>query len=63
LREHGISVRYFPIIEHLSKSHTLDLVIFRTKPDRKESYEELRKYCRNVSYVQNQVPGNGNVRN
>jgi glycosyltransferase involved in cell wall biosynthesis len=53
LREHGISVRYLPIIEHLSKSHTLDLVIFRRRPDRKESYEELRKYCRNVSYVQN----------
>jgi glycosyltransferase involved in cell wall biosynthesis len=53
LREHGISVRYFPIIEHLSKSHTLDLVIFRRRPDRKESYEVLRKYCRNVSYVQN----------
>ena len=32
LREHGISVRYFPIIEHLSKSHTLDLVIFRPRP-------------------------------
>ena len=53
LREHGISIRYFPIIEHLSKSHTLDLVLFRPNPDRKESYEELRKYCRNVSYVQN----------
>jgi glycosyltransferase involved in cell wall biosynthesis len=53
LREHGISIRYFPIIEHLSKSHTLDLVLFRPNPDEKESYEELRKYCRNVSYVQN----------
>jgi len=53
LREHGISIRYFPIIEHLSKSHVLDLVIFRPRPDRKESYEDLRKYCRNVSYVQN----------
>ena len=53
LREHGISVRYFPIIEHLSKSHTLDLVIFRARPDKKDSYEVLRRYCRNVSYVQN----------
>lgn len=53
LREHGISIRYFPIIERLSKSHILDLVIFRPSPEKKESYEELRKYCRNVSYVQN----------
>jgi glycosyltransferase involved in cell wall biosynthesis len=53
LREHGISIRYFPIIEHLSKSHTLDLVIFRPRPDKKESYEALRKFCRNVSYLQN----------
>jgi hypothetical protein len=53
LREHGISVRYFPIIEHLSKFHVLDLVIFRPRPDKRESYELLRHYCRNVSYVQN----------
>jgi Glycosyltransferase len=53
LRDHGISVRYFPIIEYLSKSHVLDLVIFRAHPDKKKSYEVLRKYCRNVSYVQN----------
>lgn len=53
LREHGISVRYFPILEHLSTSHTLDLVIFRPSPDKKEGYEALRKYCRNVSYLQN----------
>lgn len=53
LRDNGISVRYFPIIKHLSKSHVLDLVIFRLNPGRKEGYEELRKYCRDVSYVQN----------
>jgi glycosyltransferase involved in cell wall biosynthesis len=53
LQEHGISIRYFPIIEHFSKSHVLDLVIFRPRQDKTESYEVLRKYCRNVSYVQN----------
>ena len=36
LHEHGLSVRYFPIIEYLSKSHILDLVIFRRRPERKE---------------------------
>jgi glycosyltransferase involved in cell wall biosynthesis len=53
LRKHGVSIRYFPIIEHLSKSHTLDLVIFHAIPSEKESYDALRKYCRNVSYIQN----------
>lgn len=53
LRKHGLSIRYFPIIEHLSKSHTLDLVIFCPRPGDRESYDVLRKYCRNVSYIQN----------
>lgn len=53
LHAHGISIRYLPIIEHLSRSHTLDLVIFRPRPEKKEHHDELRKYCRDVTYLQN----------
>jgi glycosyltransferase involved in cell wall biosynthesis len=31
----------------------LDLVIFHDKPGDKESYHALRKYCRDVTYIQN----------
>jgi glycosyltransferase involved in cell wall biosynthesis len=52
LRSHGLSIRYFPIIRHLSKSHIVDLVIFQPDPGKKAHHGELVKYCRNVSYIQ-----------
>ena len=52
LRSHGLSIRYFPIIRHLSKFYILDLVIFQPDPGKKTHLVDLRKYCRNVSYIQ-----------
>jgi len=53
LRAHGTSIRYFPIIEDMANSHTLDLVIFHPKPDDENEFKVLRKFCRNVSVIQN----------
>ena len=52
LRAQGTSIRYFPIIEHMSRSHTLDLVIFHPNPADDDSFKVLRKFCRNVSVIQ-----------
>jgi len=53
LRQHGISIRYFPILQHLSRSHTLDLVLFHPRPAEEERVEILRRICRNVSVFRN----------
>ncbi len=53
LRQHGISIRYFPILQHLSRSHTLDLVLFHPRPPEEERIEPLRRICRRVDVFRN----------
>jgi len=53
LRQHGISIRYFPILQHLSRAHTLDLVLFHPRPAEEERVEVLRRLCRNVAVFRN----------
>ncbi len=52
LRQHGISIRYFPILQHLSRDHTLDLVLFHPRLEVEGRVEVLRRICRNVSVFQ-----------
>jgi len=53
LRQHGISIRYLPILQHLSMAHTLDLVLFHPRPAEEERVEGLRRLCRTVSVYRN----------
>ncbi len=53
LRQHGISIRYFPIIQHLSRTHTLDLVLFHPRPEEEDRVNVLRGICRDVTVFRN----------
>ena len=51
LRANGISVRYFPIIEYLSKKHLLDIVVVSKNSRDGAGLEGLRMYCRKLIVV------------
>ena len=51
LRAQGISIRYLPIIKHLSDKCMLDVIIISKEPCDKASIEPLKKYCRKVSNI------------
>ncbi len=51
LRAHGLSVRYFPIIEHLSKRHEVDLLVINSDVEELGNLEGIRQYCRKVSIL------------
>src|SRR4030065_511503 len=51
LRAHGVSVRYLPTIEHLSKKYEIDLIIITGKEIEKKNVEDLQKYCRRISVI------------
>lgn len=53
LRQHGISIRYFPIIQHLSRTHALDLVLFHPRPAEEDRVRVLREICRDVTVFRN----------
>ncbi len=48
LRRDGRSVRYLPIIQHLSENHNVDLLVITQDDDNKNPMEELLKVCRRV---------------
>ena len=49
-RKNGISIRYQPIISHLSKSFLIDLVVISNHPVGREEIAEARKYCSSVNF-------------
>jgi len=51
LRAHGVSVRYLPIIEHLSKKYEIDLIIITGKEIERKNVKDLQKYCRRISII------------
>lgn len=50
-RASGISVRYLPIIRHLSARHTVDLLIVSNGSVTAESAAALKEYCREVTVI------------
>ena len=51
LRAHGVSVRYLPIIQYLSQSHDIDLIVINGKEEELRHLDGLREYCRKISVV------------
>jgi glycosyltransferase involved in cell wall biosynthesis len=51
LRAHGLSVRYLPIIQFLSRSHDIDLIVINGNENELRHIEGLREYCRKISVL------------
>jgi glycosyltransferase involved in cell wall biosynthesis len=51
LRAQGVSVRYLPIIEHLSKKYEIDFIIITGIEIEKKNVKYLQKYCRRISII------------
>jgi glycosyltransferase involved in cell wall biosynthesis len=51
IRANGVSIRYFPIIQYLSKNHEIDLIFVDGRPSSSRNVEELQKYCRKVTVL------------
>jgi glycosyltransferase involved in cell wall biosynthesis len=48
LRANGLSVRYLPIIEHLSRKHDIDLLLINSDPEELHHLDGVRGYCGKV---------------
>jgi len=48
----GEALRYFPIIQHLSRRHDLHIIIISSEPVEPMAVKELEKYSRNVSVIE-----------
>jgi polysaccharide biosynthesis protein PslH len=51
LRAHGVSVRYVPLIRHLSRFHDVDLVLVCGSPGQAHDVDGLRGLCRRLVTV------------
>jgi glycosyltransferase involved in cell wall biosynthesis len=51
LRAHGISVRYLPLLEHLSREYALDLIVIGDQSDQTNWVKALEGFCRRVLMV------------
>jgi glycosyltransferase involved in cell wall biosynthesis len=51
LRANGLSLRYLPIIERLSKTKTIDLLITGEHTADAASITALKVHCRNISFI------------
>lgn len=54
LRANGISIRYFPLIQHLSHNCVIDIIAKGDWNTDSMKIEALRSYCRRVFIIQNQ---------
>lgn len=52
LRAHGVSVRYLPIIDYMSRRHEIDLLIISGGKDEFLDLNGLRQSCRKISVIQ-----------
>lgn len=52
LSAHGVSVRYLPVIKHLSRCHALDIIIICDLSADSSNAERLKPYCRKLSLIQ-----------
>ena len=57
LRANGNSVRYFPIIEYLSRKHLLDIVVISKNSRDEVDLDDLRGYCRKLIVVKRDDSG------
>jgi glycosyltransferase involved in cell wall biosynthesis len=51
LRAHGISVRYLPLLQHLSREYALDLIIIGEGDGQADRIKALEGFCRRVLMV------------
>jgi glycosyltransferase involved in cell wall biosynthesis len=51
LRAHGISVRYLPLLQHLSREYALDLIIIGEAAGQADQIKALEGFCRRVLMV------------
>jgi len=51
LRAHGLSVRYLPIIQYLSRSHDIDLIVINGNAAELCHVDGLREYCRKITVL------------
>ena len=52
LRAHGVSVRYLPIIDHLSGKYEINLIIITGKEDEIKKINALQNYCKKISVIE-----------
>jgi glycosyltransferase involved in cell wall biosynthesis len=56
VRQNGISIRYYPIIAHLSRSFHIDLVVIADHVPSDDSLAEARQFCGSVNvYVRKKI--------
>ena len=53
LRADGVSVRYLPIIESLSRCHDIDLIVIDGRVEKQILLDGLKPYCRKIFYLKN----------
>jgi glycosyltransferase involved in cell wall biosynthesis len=51
LRAHGLSVRYLPIIQYLSRFHDIDLIVINGNAAELCHVDGLREYCRKITVL------------
>lgn len=51
LRASGVSIRYLPLIERLSNTYTLDLLITGSHRASIEVENALKRFCRNITFI------------
>jgi len=56
MRAQGISIRYLPIIEELSKSSTLDIIIIGKNQNESQYVDKLHKYFKSVTIISHPDP-------
>lgn len=54
-RKHGLTIRYYPIIEHASKTFDIHLLAICSEPAVPEHVDEIKKLCEKVSIYIRQV--------
>src|SRR6185436_15810620 len=53
LRSTGISLRYLPVLQYLSKRHHVDVVIIGNPKTDVPNAEAVKAHCRKMSFIQN----------
>ena len=61
LRAQGISIRYFPIIQHLFKKATIDIVLISNSTCDIDCQKNIKHYCEDIIHIKRPTNDNVNI--
>jgi glycosyltransferase involved in cell wall biosynthesis len=53
VRAQGVSIRYLPVIQHLSKKHVIDIAVIDDGNVELDKVDDLKEFCRDVFVIAN----------